>query len=282
MKRIEIVKNIVQKAGDMALEYFGKTTGTRKKDKSIVTEADIAVGKFLTESFNKKFPEYGIINEEEDRPFVESLLQSKNYVWVIDPIDGTASFNSRLPTWGIAVGLLKCSDTHCGGNLTPVMGMIYLPVTDEFYYTDEGIPAIFESKRWGKVEMDISNADNRFDNQTFICVTSRIHRYLDIKIPGKARSLGSTSAHFCYVSRGDAAGAFILGHLWDIVMGMAILEKAGGVWGYLNGEPVDLMSLIHGEKMKDYMIISSPKNLPKIIKSVKRKTGKRDSSLCSE
>ncbi len=108
MQRIDIVKQIVKEAGDIALDYFGRTVGVRKKDLSIVTEADIEVGRFLTERLQKEFPGYGIINEEEEKPFAASLLQAAEYVWVIDPIDGTASFNSRLPTWGIAVGLLKC------------------------------------------------------------------------------------------------------------------------------------------------------------------------------
>lgn len=274
MQRIDIVKQIVKEAGDIALGYFGKTTGVRKKDLSIVTEADIKVGHFLTERLMQEFPGYGIINEEEEKPFAESLLQATEYVWVIDPIDGTASFNSRLPTWGIAVGLLKCSPSSCEGKLTPVMGMIYLPVMDEYYYTDEEIPAIFESGRWGKSVMDISTVDDEFDNMTFLCVTSGIHRYLKLNVPGKARSLGSTSAHFCYVARGDATGAIILGHLWDLVMGLAILKKAGGVWSYLDGKPVDLMTLISGERMKDYMVIASPGNLPGILGAIEKRTSK--------
>jgi len=276
LKRIEKVKKIVTQAGEIALRYYGKTTGTRKEDRTIVTEADIEVGKFLNRRLLEEFPDYGLINEEDEKPATEKVLKKKEYIWVIDPIDGSSSFNSRLPIWGIAVGLLKCAaegELSCD---SAVMGMIYLPVTEEFYYTDEGSPAIFESRKWGKTEMNISDRDDKFDEESFVCVTSNIIKDIHNEFPGKARSLGSTSAHFCYVSRGDAVGALVKGHLWDLVMGFAILKKAGGEARYLTGKDLDLSKLISPDIKSGYMIISSPKNLPKLLKIIKKEKIPKD------
>ena len=69
------------------------------------------------------FPDHGVIGEEygRDRPEAE-------YVWVLDPIDGTKSFVSGLPTWGTLIGLM-----HHG---QPVYGMMAQPFTRERFYGD--------------------------------------------------------------------------------------------------------------------------------------------------
>ncbi|MCD4785729.1 MAG: hypothetical protein K8T10_18050 [Candidatus Eremiobacteraeota bacterium] len=275
MERIEIVKNIVKKAGRTALDYFGRTTGSIKSDRTIVTLADIEIGKFLTQQLQGEFPGYGIINEEIDDEDVNKetpdltsstgipIKQDNEYTWIIDPIDGTSSFYCRLPVWCIAVGLLK--------GLEPVLGMIYMPVMDEFYYTDENIPAYFESGRWGKTVMDISGRDDHFIEESFLGIISTLHKTLNVTFPGKARALGSNSANFCYVSRGDAVGAFIRGHLWDLVMGMAILKKAGGKIFSLNRKPVDLAELFDRSRLSGFNIIGSPANVEKILGITKHK-----------
>ncbi|MCE1247801.1 MAG: inositol monophosphatase [Firmicutes bacterium] len=268
-ERIEKVKQIVSEASKIALGYFGRTTGMLKKDNSIVTQADIEVGKFLTEKLTGSFPGYGIINEEcETNNHISDQSESR-HIWVIDPIDGTSAFNARLPIWGISVGLLKYSRTDCTNCLRPVLGMIYLPVLDEYYYTDEGIPAYFESPRWGKLQMDLRNAVERPDNEMLICSTSDVHRTLNIDFGGKVRSLGSTSAHFCFVTRGDAVGAITAGYLWDIVMGMAILEKAGGRVVNLDGSTPDITSI--EKKPGRYMLAASEQRLPELIKKISLK-----------
>jgi myo-inositol-1(or 4)-monophosphatase len=263
LNRIDIVKQAVKEASEIALGYYGKTVGSRKKDNSIVTQADIEIGKFLTDKLMNAFPGYGVINEECEA--TQNLLRQADNgnIWVIDPIDGTSAFNARLPVWGISVGLLK----RCKDDLKPVLGMIYLPVLDEYYYTDEGMPAVFESSRWGKQEMDLSSPEEKPDNEALLCSTSDVHRTLNIDFEGKVRSMGSTSAHFCFVSRGDAIGAIISGYLWDIVMGSAILEKAGGAILHLDGSPPDMKSL-DSNKPGRYMVASSSRELPGLMKKI--------------
>jgi len=263
MNRIDIVKGIVGEAGKKALNYFGKTTGSLKSDKTIVTEADIEIGEFLTARLLDEFPEYGFVNEEMDENQPDSVLSNdlsiennNKYTWIIDPIDGTSSFYCRLPVWCIAVGLLR--------GIEPVLGMIHIPVMDEFYYTDEDIPAYFESKRWGKKIMDISRRDDDFTGESFIAIVSTANKRLKINFPGKSRALGSNSANFCYVSRGDAVGGIVRGHLWDLVMGTAILKKAGGIIVPLDGNTLDLQKLLDRDSLSGFNIIGSPLNVKKI------------------
>lgn len=247
--RIEIVKDIVKQAGEIALGHFGNIPAGKKADESLVTAADVEAGEFINRQLRLNFPEYGIINEELEQRDPE-IYRKKQYVWVVDPIDGTASYSSRMPVWGPAVGLLK--------GLTPVLGVFYMPLLDEIYYTDENMPAFFESRRWGKIKMDLDSVSSPIGSNSLLLSVSYTHRRLNVDFPGKVRSLGSTSAHVSYVARGDATGAIVKGSLWDLVPGMAILKKSGGSYSYLDDSPIDLSQLMRGEPTKKFALFTSP------------------------
>ncbi len=89
-----------------------------KSDRSPVTEVDRGVEKKLREMIGAKFPSHGIIAEE-----FGSERENAEWVWVIDPIDGTKSFISGVPLFVTLIGLL-----HCG---KPVLGAIDQPVLRE-------------------------------------------------------------------------------------------------------------------------------------------------------
>ena len=121
------VERLAQVSGEVILPFFRTAIGVEDKSKSgvfdPVTEADKGAEAAMRRLISQTFPAHGVIGEEygADRPDAE-------YVWVLDPIDGTKSFVSGLPTWGTLIGL-----THRG---TPVYGMMAQPFTRERYYGD--------------------------------------------------------------------------------------------------------------------------------------------------
>ena len=121
------VARLAQISGEVILPFFRSAIGA--EDKSAggvfdpVTEADRGAEAAMRRLIGQTFPAHGVIGEEygADRPDAE-------YVWVLDPIDGTKSFVSGLPTWGTLIGLM-----HWG---KPVYGMMAQPFTRERYYGD--------------------------------------------------------------------------------------------------------------------------------------------------
>src|SRR5277367_2439743 len=121
------VERLAQVSGEVILPFF--RSAIRAEDKSLggafdpVTGADRGAEAAMRRLIADTVPAHGVIGEEygPDRPEAE-------YVWVLDPIDGTKSFVSGLPTWGTLIGL-----THRG---TPVYGMMAQPFTRERYYGD--------------------------------------------------------------------------------------------------------------------------------------------------
>lgn len=87
-----------------------------KKDQSPVTEADRAAERLLRERIMKKFPGHGIIGEEYGQQNSHA-----EFVWVLDPIDGTLAFTHGVPLFGTLVGLLYQGK--------PLLGMINQPIS---------------------------------------------------------------------------------------------------------------------------------------------------------
>lgn len=109
-------------AGEIALKYFRKNIPVDdKQDKSPVTQADREIEQSLRTLVAQTFPDHGFIGEEfgKDNPDAE-------YVWVVDPIDGTKSFATGRPLFGTIIGLL-----HRG---KPVAGLIEQAFTKERWF----------------------------------------------------------------------------------------------------------------------------------------------------
>jgi myo-inositol-1(or 4)-monophosphatase len=121
------VDRLAQVSGEVILPFFRTAIGAEDKSRGgvfdPVTEADRGAEAAMRRLIAQTFPAHGVIGEEygQDRPEAE-------YVWVLDPIDGTKSFISGLPTWGTLIGLM-----HRG---KPVYGMMAQPFTRERYFGD--------------------------------------------------------------------------------------------------------------------------------------------------
>ena len=123
----------VEKLGDAASEtilpFFRTALGA--EDKNVggtfdpVTEADRAAEVTMRRMIQATFPAHGIVGEE-----FGALRPDADYVWVLDPIDGTKAFISGLPTWGVLIGLM-----HKG---RPTYGTMVQPFTGERFVGDCG------------------------------------------------------------------------------------------------------------------------------------------------
>jgi histidinol phosphatase-like enzyme (inositol monophosphatase family) len=89
-----------------------------------VTEGDRAAEAAIRAIIEKEYPDHGILGEEHG-----NIGLDREYVWVIDPIDGTRAFISGVPVWGTLIGLQR--------NGRALMGMIEQPFTGERYFADE-------------------------------------------------------------------------------------------------------------------------------------------------
>ena len=116
-------------SGETILPFFRTSLSIDNKsvaqDFDPVTEADRAAEAVMRRLIKANFPQHGIVGEE-----FGNEREDADYVWVLDPIDGTKSFIAGFPIWGTLIGLL-----HRG---TPVFGMMHQPYIGERFLGDSG------------------------------------------------------------------------------------------------------------------------------------------------
>lgn len=242
-------------AGRIALHYFNDVEARVKADRSVVTAADDEIEALLRERIGTAYPEHGIVGEEQG-----GTPADDDYLWALDPIDGTSSFVQGLPIWGISIGLLQRG--------VPVLGCFYMPLINEWYEVGLDGPAMFNGT-------PIQAAtENLLHSEAWICVPSNSHRRYSIDFPGKTRSLGSMAAYLCYVARGTAAGALVgYPKIWDLTAGLAILRRAGGDVRLLqSGDPVDVEGLLRGRRLPEPIVAGSPPALAMLRDRVRRRS----------
>lgn len=131
MRPVELsafMEKLAQLSGEAILPFFRTQLGVIDKGNGgfdPVTEADRAAETVIRRHIRQNFPTHGILGEEFDAENPDA-----EYLWVIDPIDGTRAFICGLPVWGTLIGLMR------GGN--PVMGLMHQPYTGETFIGDGG------------------------------------------------------------------------------------------------------------------------------------------------
>ena len=114
---------LARAAGTTAKAYFRRqvTIENKARDRfDPVTSADRAIESLLREAILERYPDHGIVGEEEGRHSADS-----RYTWIIDPIDGTRSFMTGSPLWGTLVGLVRDG--------SPLLGVLSQPVLNEVF-----------------------------------------------------------------------------------------------------------------------------------------------------
>ncbi|MCH7541778.1 3'(2'),5'-bisphosphate nucleotidase CysQ, partial [Patescibacteria group bacterium] len=125
-KELEDSISLVRTAGEAVLNIYGRKPNTfRKRDKSVVTEADLVSHKIISDGLSKY--KYGILSEEGKDDI--SRLQKKR-VWILDPLDGTLDFLQKTSDFSIMLALVE------NGKL--VMGVVFKPDDNKLYYAEKG------------------------------------------------------------------------------------------------------------------------------------------------
>jgi myo-inositol-1(or 4)-monophosphatase len=207
---------------------------TKGRDKSPVSEADIAVNDFLRERLGAIAPDAGWLSEEtEDDP----AARAQERVWVVDPIDGTRAFIEGRADWTISVALLEDS--------SPVLAALYAPVTEQMFLAERGAGARLNgapirvndgatfagAKAAGPKRM----LERLTKLQPTILPQAKVH-----SLALRLTQVGSADLEIAFSSGGS--------HDWDLAAAHLLVHEAGGVLTDLSGRPLSFnrAQLTHG------------------------------------
>ncbi|MEN3399372.1 3'(2'),5'-bisphosphate nucleotidase CysQ [Brucella melitensis] len=213
---LDLLREAAREAGRIAMHYFGRAPEVWLKDGvSPVSEAELAVDRFLKETLLAARPDYGWISEET---VDERAAAERSRAFVVDPIDGTRAYIGGQDQWCVSIAIIE--------NGSPVAGVLECPVREELLEAGKGLGArqngcrIHTKVPLAGEEITIAFARNQINalpEQWRGPV--RVHPYVP-----------SLAYRIAMVARGDIAGTFIRpnSHDWDLAAADLILSESGG------------------------------------------------------
>jgi len=252
-KELSVAITSAKKGGKVLMKYFRKKFIVEEKnDGTPVTIADKKSEEVIIKNIKKTFPFHAFWGEESGEH------GRSEYVWIIDPLDGTKSFARGLRDFGISIALQKKGDI--------VLGVVYLPATNELYTAEKGKGAFKGGKRIFSSKIDTLDksmvyldtnrkkweADDLWDKGSSLMKKTEI-----------IRSENGTNK-LMYVAEGIAEAYVGLGlEPWDVAAAGLIIKEAGGTLTDFSGKETILLNRCissNGRVQKEILNILGGKN----------------------
>ena len=234
-RELSIALKAVNSVRELILEiYHSPDFGVEiKEDNSPVTKADKAADIKIREILSTAFPLYSLLTEESSD---DKSRLNNDYVWIVDPIDGTKDFVARNGEFTVNIGL---SYKH-----EAVLGVIMVPVSGEIYYATKGQGSFYLKNKDSK-PVRIHCNDKTKDVTTLISNFHSNQTEMDMiakhsDIIKHQKKLGATLKG-CAIARGDAEMSYRFSSNtkeWDTCAMQVIVEEAGGYLLKFDGTPI--------------------------------------------
>jgi myo-inositol-1(or 4)-monophosphatase len=222
-KALDYAKQWARDAGALQLEYLNKKIkyDTKSTAVDMVTEVDLLCEKLIISKIREVYPLHSIISEEAGKSNDEN-----EYVWIIDPLDGTNNYFHGYPVFAVSIAL------HQGDE--PLVGVVHVPYVSEMFYAAKGLGAYLNDEK-----ISVSSIDNL--RGALLATGFPYDKAEDLKnnnidifshivpdIMGVRRS-GSAAYDLCCAACGRLDGYWELKiKLWDMAAGELIMREAGG------------------------------------------------------
>jgi len=222
---INEIKKIAIDAGSFLIKNFRKDyKEIRKQGKDLKTIYDIMSEKLIKNKIQKIYKDHSILAEETG--FLE---KNKDFIWIVDPLDGTSNFMNSNPFFSISIAFAYKKEI--------IKSVVYAPFLKELYYAEKGKGAfLLDMTRNKKTKLKVSNTKDIKNSYIVSCEGGEKNRKRIAKIYYKIRSkvldfrkLGSGALECAWVASGRS-DAFIVTKIspWDVAGGVLLVKEAGG------------------------------------------------------
>jgi len=215
------ITSLVKKTGDTLLKEFKANKIIKpnfKSKREIVTYADLLAEKIILQKLKELTPDWHIISEEAGDNEIKS-----DYLWLIDPLDGTTNFYMGNPLFAVQIALIYKNE--------PIAGWIYAPYIKEFYWTQKGKGAFLNNKKINVSKRPLSQALLTYCHgygEHSLKKIVKIYEHFKLK-QFDIRQLGSAAIEFGWVAKGKTESYLSPGaNPWDVAPGALLVREAGG------------------------------------------------------
>ncbi|WP_245462960.1 inositol monophosphatase family protein [Mesorhizobium sp. M7D.F.Ca.US.005.01.1.1] len=219
--RMQFAVDLARRAGELGLKYFRdleNLTIESKGHQDLVSDGDREVELFIRAAIAADYPQDGIVGEEH-----ASVAGQTGYVWVIDPIDGTANFVRGIPAWCVVIACTRDGEA--------VAGVIHEPSTGETFHGRLGGGAFVNGRpirTSAATSIEEGSVGTGFSNRADTENIAVLIRAL-LAEGGVFFRNASGALMLAYVAAGRLLG-YVEEHMnaWDCLAGMLLVEEAGG------------------------------------------------------
>ncbi|MFD0961323.1 inositol monophosphatase family protein [Paenibacillus chungangensis] len=237
--------NCASKAGEWIKTKLGNYNQLQSKYSSqdLVTEVDKGSERLIRNLIATHFPHHSFLGEEGVEPgpdaSVKALEEARNaeYLWIVDPIDGTTNFVHGFPFFCISIALAHHGEV--------IVGVVYDPMRNELFVAEKGKGAYVHGRKMGvaseeRLRESLVATGLPPDQQAALPLNLRGINQLAPKVRN-LRIAGSAALHMAYVAAGRLSGFWEIGlNSWDMAAGSLLIQESGGTVTDMNGEPYSL------------------------------------------
>jgi len=211
-------------AGRVLMEQFGKSVEVEYKDKEHqdpVTSADKESQAYLVQAISQQFPDHGIVGEEDSEG---AETPASDFLWVLDPLDGTTNFIGGLPIYAVSIGVL-----HRG---MPLAAALFIPWPGEkggtVLHARSGGGAFLDGEPLSTPQSNGPEANRLTGLPASFGSRFRPRKGLRRRV-GSVRVTGSIAYELALTACGTFQYVIIGGpKIWDVAAGVLIVTEAGG------------------------------------------------------
>ena len=227
---LNIAVKAARRAGNLihrAADNIDHLTVTKKSHSDYVSEVDRAAEQIIIKTLLEAYPDHAILAEES------GTQGESDYVWIIDPLDGTTNFLHGFPQYAVSIGLQH------KGQLT--QAVVYDPTKNDLFTASRGRGAFLNDRRIRvskRREMADALIGTGFPYTRFEHVDAYLAIFRDVmQQTAGLRRPGAASLDLAYTAAGRYDGFFETGlKPWDIAAGCLLITEAGGMVGDLQGK----------------------------------------------
>ncbi len=253
-----------RKAGSIILraaEDIDQLTVKNKSFNDFVSEVDLASEEAIIETLKAAYPTHGFLGEESG-----SSSSSSDFIWIIDPLDGTTNFLHKFPQYCISIALMH------KGEIT--QAVIYDPNRNDLFTATKGSGAYLNDKRIrasNKAKLGDSIIGTGFPFRDFTHLPCYLKMFEEmVRSTSGIRRPGSAALDLAYVAAGWFDGFWEIGlSKWDIAAGALIVKEAGGIVSDFNQKQAWLKTgniIASNAKIYDNFLAIIQKNMSQALK----------------
>ncbi|MBI5623073.1 MAG: inositol monophosphatase [Elusimicrobia bacterium] len=207
-------------AGAVLVRRFGKVKVSVKARANLLTEADLESQRLILSLIRRSFPEHDVIAEEG-----HASLRGSEFLWIVDPLDGTTNYAHGFPAFTVSIGLLRRG--------SPLLGGVFDPSSGETFFAEAGKGAYLNGRR-----MRVSSVAKLSESLLITGFPYDRHRrssyytgfYAEfLELCHDIRRSGSAARDLAWIAAGRADGFWEFGlSPWDAAAGLLLVREAGG------------------------------------------------------